>query len=75
MKMYLIVIIAACLLSSCATMKPKSKALRRTTKAVQEEIQYEHCLNAHEDWMRPWRHGWEAPKRMMRIPLTKLYIF
>jgi TRAP-type uncharacterized transport system substrate-binding protein len=60
---------------SCATMEPKSKALRRSVRIQQQEIQYEHCTNAREDWMRTYRHGWNAPKKMTRIPFTQLYIY
>lgn len=63
------------LASSCATMKPKSQALRRTTRMVQEETQYEHSISALNDWMRTYRHGWNAPKKMTRIPFTQFYIF
>lgn len=63
------------LVSSCATMKPKSQALRRTTRMVQDEIQYEHSLSSLDDWMRSIRHGWNAPKKMTRIPFTQFYIF
>ena len=70
-----ILLLALFLVSSCATMKPKSKALRQTTRMVQDETQYEHSLSALNDWMRIYRHGWNAPKKMTRIPFTQLYIY
>ena len=63
------------LLSSCVTMKPKSKALRHQIKITQQEVQYEHCTAANNDWMRYWRNQWERPNKMTRIPFTQLYIY
>ena len=63
------------LISSCATMNPKSKPLRRAVKTAQQEIQYEHSTASQNDWMRPWRNQWQRPYKMTRIPFTKLYIY
>jgi hypothetical protein len=70
-----VAIVAVMLFGSCATMKPKSKALQRNTRLNQQEIQYEHSVSSGNDPLRVYRHGWNAPKKMTRIPLTQLYIF
>jgi len=63
------------LVSSCATMKPKSKPLRRAVKTSQEEIQYEHSTASQNDWIRSWRNQWQRPYKMTRIPFTQFYIY
>ena len=61
------------LVSSCATMKPKSKPLRRAVKIAQVEIQYEHSMAALNDKMRYRRNQWQRPYKMTRIPFTQFY--
>ena len=70
-----VLLLALFLVSSCATMNPKSKPLRRSVKTAQEEIQYEHSTASQNDWMRPWRNQWQRPNKMTRIPFTQLYIY
>jgi len=63
------------IVSSCATMKPKSKPLRHAVRVSQNELQYEHSTASLNDWMRYWRNQWQRPYKMTRIPLTQFFIY
>jgi len=60
MKKLIIFIALLLVLSSCATTKYKVR--NRHNKIAQETIQYQRCLNAHQDWTRAFRNWHNRPK-------------